>query len=148
MHLYYSFVTIPITRVLQKSSLQLFCDEKFRWQGEKRCQSYCLEVDGNVEEGDEIRLAKCSNRIYQQRWKMDGRVLRPAGDRKLCVKGTKLKRCDNEVELIGGSKFEIHSKKNGRWCLSNPHEPKVRELVDFRECRRARNSHTNLWKFA
>ena len=77
--------------MILRPSLQLFCDEKFRWQGEKKCQNYCLEVDGDVEEGDEIRLAECSNRIYQQRWKMDGKVLRPAVDRKLCVKGTKLK---------------------------------------------------------
>lgn len=115
------------------------------WQEERKCPSYCLEVDGDVKEGDELRLQACS-RSYKQKFKLEGRVLRPAADRRLCVKGEKLRKCDADLEIFGGSKFEIHDRRGK--CFTNVHHPKLKELVEFRECRNARNSHTNLWRFA
>mmetsp|Transcript_19799 Transcript_19799/g.40214 ORF Transcript_19799/g.40214 Transcript_19799/m.40214 type:complete len:224 (+) Transcript_19799:287-958(+) len=126
--------------------LKMYCEEKFKWQEVRECHNYCVEVDGDIKAGSELRLMEC-NTSYKQRFKMErGRVLRPAANRKLCVKGDKLRECDTELEVFGGNKFEIHDKDGN--CFTQNHHPKPKELVEFRDCRKARNSHTNLWRFA
>ena len=55
-----------------------------------------------------------------------------------CVKSGKLKKCDTWFDIFGGNKFEIHDRRGN--CFE--------ELVEFRECRRARNSNSNLRRFA
>eukprot|EP00562_Extubocellulus_spinifer_P019644 CAMPEP_0178582826 /NCGR_PEP_ID=MMETSP0697-20121206/23938_1 /TAXON_ID=265572 /ORGANISM="Extubocellulus spinifer, Strain CCMP396" /LENGTH=251 /DNA_ID=CAMNT_0020218597 /DNA_START=54 /DNA_END=809 /DNA_ORIENTATION=- len=136
-------------RVMRKrlggKRLKMYCEERFKWQDERVCHSYCLEVDGDVEEGDLLRIMECSATI-KQKFKLEGHVLRPAADRSLCVKSGKLKRCDTRLEIFGGNKFEIHNRRGD--CFTQVHHPKPEEPVEFRECRKARNSHSNLWKFA
>mmetsp|Transcript_19412 Transcript_19412/g.55849 ORF Transcript_19412/g.55849 Transcript_19412/m.55849 type:complete len:237 (-) Transcript_19412:404-1114(-) len=128
--------------------LKLYCEYKYLWQERKRyCPDYCLEASSK-KSGATLEIKDCS-RSPLQKFEEIGGVLRPAWNKKLCVKSDKLRRCDDSLAGFRGNHFEIklsnQKKRRQEKCFSNPHHPKNCEPVRFSECKEARNSHTNYW---
>ena len=123
--------------------LRMYCENKFYWQGKSTCKDWCLEMK-SCKEGSGIEIQKCSS-TSKQKWKKDGNVLRPACDSKLCVANGKLTRDSISLDgLKSDGNFEIQ-KYGG--CMTQSHHPRANEPVSFRDCAKARRSHTNRWEW-
>ena len=94
--------------------LRLHCENSYKWQFMKGyCPPYCLEAS-EFKSGANLDLKYCSKSPLQ-RWVKDGNVLRPAWNKKLCVKMGKTKKrsnrenapsvlttCSTELKFVSG----------------------------------------------
>jgi len=116
------------------------------WQEKDECKSWCLTI-GSCDAGRTLRLRKCGSHS-NQKWWLDGDVLRPACSGSLYVSdGLVVRGSDASVDYSFSSSSGEFEIRKSRRCLTNIHHPRDKEEVKFRNCERARRSDTSKWEW-
>jgi hypothetical protein len=147
--------------------IRLHWEKGYNWQNTSTEKYWCMECRGSdCISGTTIQINKCSSSSIHQKFIAMGKTIRPVSNPNLCFTVTgydgkdtpiKLRTCNNSggsssskqnfIQLQSTSKFELHPQERGqKYCLSQHHHPKAKEVVYPEQCDKTRATDTTYWR--
>ena len=148
--------------------IRLHWEKGYNWQDTSTEKYWCMECRGSdCISGTTIQINKCSSSSIQQKFIAIGKTIRPVSNPNLCFTITgydgkdtpiKLRTCNNSsgssssskqnfIQLQSTGKFELHPQERGqKYCLSQHHHPKAKEVVYPEQCDKTRATDTTYWR--
>jgi hypothetical protein len=146
--------------------IRLHWEKGYNWQDASDEKYWCMECRGNTcISGTTVQINKCSSSSNLQKFIAIGKTIRPVSNPNLCFTVTgydgkdtpiKLRTCNNDgsgsskqnfIQLQGSTKFELHpQERQNKYCLSQHHHPKAKEVIYPEQCDKTRATDTTYWR--
>jgi len=146
--------------------IRLHWEKGYNWQNTPDEKYWCMECRGNTcISGTTVRINKCSSSSIHQKFIAIGKTIRPVSNPNLCFTVTgydgkdtpiKLRTCNNTgsgsskqnfIQLQSSTKFELHpQERQNKYCLSQHHHPKAKEVIYPEQCDKTRATDTTYWR--
>lgn len=151
--------------------IRLHWEKGYNWQNTSTEKYWCMECKGNAcISGTIIQINKCSSSSTTQKFIAISKTIRPVSNPNLCFTITgydgkdtpiKLRTCNNNgnsgssssstsiqnfIQLQSTTKFELHPQEQQKYCLSQHHHPKAKEVIYPENCEKTRATDTTYWR--